>query len=168
VPGDVLEVGTWRGGTGTILAAACLQDSSKTVFLCDTFRGVVKAGDKDTNYKGGEHADASQDDVESLLAKLGLTNARILAGIFPEDTGHEVSDRRFALCHIDVDVYASARDVFEWVMPRLSRYGMVVFDDYGFLGCEGVTRLVHELALDSRFFTYFNLNGHAVMLKLET
>ena len=71
------------------------------------------------------------------------------------------------LVHIDVDVYASAKDVFNWVVPRLSQLGIIVFDDYGFLGCEGITRLVHELAEDQRFFTYFNLNGHAVMLKLK-
>lgn len=169
VPGDILEVGTWRGGTGSLLCGACAQESVKrTVFLCDTFKGVVKAGDKDTSYKGGEHADASRDIVEAFLTKLGLANARILTGVFPDETGSEIADRHFALCHIDVDVYASARDVFDWVAPRLSRFGIVVFDDYGFLGCEGITRLVQELAADRRFFTFFNLNGHAVMLKLES
>ena len=49
----------------------------------------------------------------------------------------------------------------------MSQYGLVIFDDYGFLGCEGVTKLVNELAADLRFFTYFNLNGHAVMMKLH-
>ena len=169
VPGDVLEVGTWRGGTGSLLAAVCARTApDKIVYLCDTFEGVVKAGEKDTLYKGGEHADTSRGIVLELLAKLGLRNTRILQGIFPEQTGAGIADRAFALCHIDVDVYASAKDIFEWVAPRLSRYGLVVFDDYGFRGCEGITRLVHELARDPRFFTYFNLNGHAVMLKLQT
>ena len=168
VPGDMLEVGTWRGGTGSLMCGACAQESAeKTVFLCDTFKGVVKAGERDTLYKGGEHADASRDNVENLLAELGLVNARILTGVFPDETGGQVADHQFALCHIDVDGYESARDVFNWVAPRLSRFGIVVFDDYGFLGCEGITRLVQELAMDRRFFTFCNLNGHAVMLKLE-
>ena len=167
--GDVLEVGTWRGGTGCLMAAACaLTAPEKRVFLCDTFAGVVKAGEKDTLYKGGEHSDASSDHVVALTDQLNLTNVEILRGIFPDDTAGEVADRRFALCHIDVDVYASARAVFEWVSPRLSRHGVVVFDDYGFRGCEGVTRLVNELAVTSDWFTSFNLNGHAVMLKLAT
>lgn len=168
VPGDMLEVGTWRGGTGALIAAACAARApSKAVFLCDTFKGVVKAGDKDTAYKGGEHADATPAQVESLLHTVGAGHARILTGVFPEDTGAAIAARRFALCHIDVDVYESARDVFAWTAPRLERHGVVVFDDYGFLGCEGVTRLVNELANDRRFFTLHNLNGHAVMLKLE-
>ena len=140
----------------------------KRVFLCDTFEGVVKATGNDTLYKGGEHADTTQEVVEQLLRRLDLRNVEILRGIFPEDTADEIQERRFSFCHIDVDVYASAKDVFEWVVPRLSQYGVVVFDDYGFRGCEGITRLVHELASDPRFFVYFNLNGHAVMLKLQS
>lgn len=41
-----------------------------------------------------------------------------------------------------VDVYQSAKDIVEWAMPRLTRGGVVVFDDYGFRNCEGVTTLV--------------------------
>ena len=33
-----------------------------------------------------------------------------------------------ALCHIDVDVYQSARDTVEWVEPRLTSGGAIVFD----------------------------------------
>ena len=167
LPGDTLEVGTWRGGTGALLAAAiAARKPDKTVFLCDTFRGVVKAGSNDTAYRGGEHSDTSEETVRSLLAKLAIRNIRLLHGIFPEETGHSVAERLFALGHIDVDVYSSAKDVFDWVAPRLVTQGIVVFDDYGFLGCEGVTKLVHELATRPDFFTFYNLNGHAVMLKL--
>ncbi len=101
-----------------------------------------------------------------LFEKLGLANATVLTGVFPDETGGTLAHLQFAFCHIDVDVYQSAKDVFDWVTPRLSRHGVIVFDDYGFLGCEGITRLVNEVALDTRFFTYYNLNGHAVMLRL--
>ena len=145
VPGDVLEVGTWRGGTGSILAAACARSSqAKTVFLCDTFEGVVKAGGKDTLYKGGEHADTSQDLVVKLLESLGLTNTRILKGIFPEQTGAEVADRQFAFCHIDVDVYAAVSDCLEYLHPRMAPGGFIVLDDYGFPSCPGARRAVDE------------------------
>ena len=58
---DVLEVGVWRGGTGCLLAAKAQSlNRNATVFLCDTFSGVVKAGEIDNFYKGGEHADTSK------------------------------------------------------------------------------------------------------------
>jgi len=53
VPGDFLEVGVWRGGTGALLASCVKPFPEKQVFLADTFAGVVKAGEDDTFYTGG-------------------------------------------------------------------------------------------------------------------
>src|SRR5438034_8857150 len=42
IPGDILEVGVWRGGTGAILGAAASRwKPDSLVWLCDTFSGVV-------------------------------------------------------------------------------------------------------------------------------
>ena len=191
-PGDVLEIGSWRGGSGTVIARALASAAGpgagggtarpatgndagagtagsatgndagagdpsggtprrsvpRTVFLADTFAGVVKASARDTYYKGGEHANTSADLVRALLTRAAVTDVRLLAGVFPEDRGAEIADRTFALCHIDVDVYQSAKDCFEWVWPRMAPGGGVVFDDYGFYGCEGVTAYVNELAAE--------------------
>ena len=51
---------------------------------------------------------------------MGLTNVELLQGIFPEETAARVADRGFRLVHVDVDVYQSAKDVFDWAWPRLS------------------------------------------------
>jgi len=167
IPGDILEVGVWKGGTGCLMAArASRLTTSKKVFLCDTFSGVVKTSDKDTLYAGGEHADSTRHEVEALAARLRLDNIGILTGVFPEQTGAEIEARKFSFCHIDVDAYLSAKDVFDWILPRLALHGMVVFDDYGFFGCEGVTHLVNELSGAPDFHVFHNLNGHAVMLKI--
>ncbi|MFW6293514.1 MAG: TylF/MycF/NovP-related O-methyltransferase [Spirochaetota bacterium] len=154
--GDVLEIGSWRGGSGTVIARSVAREADaagarrgappRTVFLADTFSGVVKATARDSYYKGGEHANTSPDLVRELLDRAGLPGVRLLVGVFPDDSGEEIADRRFALCHIDVDVYQSAKECFEWVWPRMVPGGVVVFDDYGFYGCEGVTAYVNELA----------------------
>lgn len=166
VPGDVLEVGVWRGGTGAILAQAVKGTPSRQVFLADTFTGVVKAGAKDTRYTGGEHSDTSIGLVRDLLKTLGLENARLLQGIFPEDTAHEIPGK-IAFLHCDVDVYQSSKDIIEWCLPRLSPGAMMVFDDFGFGGCEGVTQYCEELRQTSGMRFIHNLNGHAVFLKLS-
>lgn len=158
--GSFIEIGVWKGGTGCLLAAA----ARKQVFLCDTFRGVVKAGQHDTYYKGGEHSDATEDEVRNLARVLGVEDRiQIFRGVFPEDTGSFVNES-LALCHIDVDVYASARDVFNKIWPLMVRGGVVVFDDYGFQGCEGVTRFVNEIPSANHLFIH-NLNGHAILVK---
>lgn len=163
VEGDLLEVGVWRGGTGAVLAKSVLG-SGKKVYLADTFTGVVKAGERDTRYVGGEHADTSRQLVEDLLKGFGLENTVILEGIFPDDTAHEVGGK-IAMLHCDVDVYQSAKDVVDWVLPRLSQGGVIVFDDYGFTSCEGVTRLVNEYRARPEFMFFHNLNGHGILYK---
>lgn len=166
--GDVLEVGSWRGGSGALLAARMRRlDPERRVYLADTFRGVVKAGPKDEYYRGGEHANTSADHVRALLGELDLDNAHVLEGIFPDETAHLAESERFCLCHIDVDVYQSAKDTAAWAWPRMETGAVLIYDDYGFYGCEGVTTLVHEeLDLPDRTIVR-NLNGHAVVVKLR-
>lgn len=166
VEGDFLEVGVWRGGSGCMLALAG-QDRNRQVFLADTFTGVVKAGDRDTNYVGGEHADTQTDTVLTLAQRCGVdTQVNVLVGMFPEQNAEQVG-QQLALVHIDVDVYESARDVLQWALPRLTPGAVVIFDDYGFHGCEGVTRLVNEVTVGSRDLRFVhNLNGHAVLIRV--
>ena len=164
--GALLEVGVWRGGSGALIARRaedCGLDSP--VFLCDTFRGVVKAGERDPHYRGGEHADTSREDVQRFLDKLGLSRAVLLPGVFPDETGDRIADRRFALCHIDVDTYQSAADILDWVWPRLNVGGMVVYDDYGCAVCGGIARHVEEQRSRPGCLVLHNLNGHAVLIK---
>jgi O-methyltransferase len=164
--GALLEVGVWRGGTGALIASAARRAGIRdTVYLCDTFSGVVKAGAEDSAYVGGEHADTSQELVQRLLDSMDLTNARLLRGVFPNDTGHLIPDAAFRFCHIDVDVYQSARECLDWLWGRLCVGGIVVYDDYGFEGCSGVTRHVDEQrSLPDRQVIH-NLNGHAIVVK---
>ena len=165
--GEILEVGVWRGGTGCLIGRrAALLGMDTTVHLCDTFSGVVKAGQHDRHYDGGEHSDTNEGVVRELAERLALENVDILRGVFPDETGHRIETSSFRLCHIDVDVYESAREILKWVWPRMVTGGIVVFDDYGFLSTGGITRLVNEeRVLPDRIMNH-NLNGHATFVKL--
>jgi O-methyltransferase len=165
VPGAVLEVGVWRGGTGAVLAEAVRDQVGRKVFLADTFHGVIKAGARDTQYKGGEHSDTSEEIVRTLLSSMGLNDTVILTGAFPDDT-HQAIEGPIAFLHCDVDVYDSTRDIVEWCLPRLSPGAIMVFDDYGFFGCDGVTRYCDELRGRKGFRFVHNLNGHAVFFRI--
>lgn len=169
--GDILEVGVWRGGTGALIAKkAELCGIEGTVYLCDTFSGVVKVGDHDTTYKGGEHADTSREIVERLARDvMKLTNVKILEGIFPDDSGGylEGQGARFRLCHIDVDVYQSAKDIVDWIWGRMPIGGITIYDDYGSFRCRGITEFVNAQAGMHDRIVLHNLNGHAVVIKTK-
>lgn len=166
VPGSILEVGVWRGGSGALMASRARSlGIADPIYLCDTWEGVVKTGAVDTYYRDGKHDDTSRETVAALVERLGLTDVQLLQGIFPDDTGAAIAGRTFRLCHIDVDVYQSAFDVFEWVWPRLAPAGVVVFDDYGFPACPGVTQFVDEQRGRPDRLVLHNLNGHGIVVK---
>ena len=163
--GDFLEVGVWKGGSAAILGARAEMLAGVHLWLADTFTGVPAACcPHDTLYRGGEHADTTVVDVRRLLGECGVSNYEILVGRFPEDTGGVVTGKVFRFVHIDVDSYESAASVFRWVYPRVCRGGLIVFDDYGFWGCEGVTAFVNELRNEG-ITVIQNLNGHAIIPK---
>ena len=168
VPGDFLEVGVWKGGTAAVLTSKMAKlDPTRTVYLADTFEGVVKAGLNDSVYVGGEHRDTSIPIVQDLLDnQLKVSNYKILKGVFPDTTGSEIIDLVFSLVHIDVDVYQSSKEIFNWVWPRIAKGGVVIFDDYGFTLCDGVTKHVNEMKNDTDKLVFYNLNGHAIIIKL--
>lgn len=166
--GNLIEIGVWRGGSAALIGYHTkMSEPKRKLYICDTFTGVVKTGPNDTIYKGGEHSDTTKQYVENLIFdSIKLDNVKILEGIFPDETGNLIKNDVFCFCHIDVDVYQSAKDIVEWIWDKLSVGGIIVFDDYGFEGCEGVTKYVDELRLLNDRVIIHNLNGHAILVKL--
>lgn len=162
LPGDVLEVGTWRGGTGTLLAM-CLRD--KAVFLADTFCGVVKSEEWE-HYEDTAHNDTSESMVTTLSESLGLANVTLLPGVFPDETGAIIAGRTISMVHLDLDVYRSTVDAFNHVWPSVTPGGIVVFDDYGMTSaCAGISRFVNEIRDDADKLFVQNMNGQAYIIK---
>ena len=164
--GSLIEIGVWRGGTGALIAKkASLCGINAPVYLCDTFMGVMKASDKDVHYRGGEHSDTSREIVEKLLKTLGLNNAIILEGVFPDGTAHLIKQKVFRFCHIDVDAYQSAKDIVEWIWDKIVVGGVIVFDDYGFVSCPGITYLVNDRRQKKDCIFIHNLTGQGILIK---
>jgi len=166
--GDILEVGAWRGGSGALLAASGRAHGlAGHLYICDTFQGIVKGGPHDPVYKGGELSDTSPETVLQLLASMDLDTASVHVGVFPDETGSQVVSSRIRLCHIDVDVYQGAAEITDWVWSRLPVGGLLVYDDYGFPNCRGVTRFVEEDRRRSDRIVIHNINGHAITMKVS-
>lgn len=144
--GDLIEVGCWRGGSGCVIASrARYRHSDATVYLCDTFEGIVDADPAREGYRNGEFADTSIDCVRGLADRMDLTNVEIIAGRFPDKMPY-ASAKTISFAHIDCDSGASAQASFEWIWPRVIPGGIVIFDDYGDARSGGLTEYVNSIS----------------------
>ena len=98
-----------------------------------------------------------------MLTDVKAQNYQLLKGIFPEEINLQ-PNTKLRFCHVDVDTYQSGFDVFNAVWDLMSPGGIIVFDDYGFWGCEGITELCNYLNPSDGNFIY-NLNGHGIFIK---
>src|SRR6266540_4018552 len=126
LPGDIAEVGVYKGGTGRLLAQV-FAGTGKKIFLFDTFAGMPDAVDPTVeDWKPGDFADTSLEAVRAAVAP--WPEVSCVPGRFPE-TADAVAGRRFCLAHVDVDIQQSVRDCCDFFYPRLVPGGMLVLDE---------------------------------------
>lgn len=151
IPGDFVECGVWRGGSVMAMAGelAARQESSRHIWLYDTFAGMTSPTQRDIEAGTGiaavdmlaatEVGDgnnvwciADRSDVERNVFSSGLAPDRF---VFVEgDVGrtlHESAPDQIALLRLDTDWYESTRTSLEVLYPRLVPGGVCILDDYG-------------------------------------
>lgn len=143
LPGDVCECGVGSGATSVLLANE-LRNTSKRLWLYDTFAGLPAPTVEDeliddidglgsiTAYEG--RMSHPQIEVQTRLKATGIaTDAyRLVPGLFDQSVsaGHLPDSVCFA--YIDFDFYAPIKLALEAVSARLSLGGIIVVDDYGY------------------------------------
>jgi len=125
VPGDIAEVGVYKGGSAKII---CSVKGDKHLHLFDTFEGLPKVEEIDMvwPFYEGKFA-ASYDSVRDYLKD--DRNVTFYKGIFP-DTSDPVKDTRFSMVNLDVDCYESTRLCLEFFYSRMSPGGIILSHDY--------------------------------------
>lgn len=139
VPGDLLEAGTWRGGSAILMRAVleAMGDTDRTVWVADSFRGVpppdprYPADTGDTHWTWDELA-VPAEKVRANFAKYGLLDDRVrfLEGWF-KDTLPGAPIERLAVLRVDGDLYESTLDTLRPLYPKVAPGGFVIVDDYG-------------------------------------
>jgi len=138
--GDVAEVGVYKGGTAKLLAETFLEDK-KILHLYDTFNGMPPTEDFDLHFEGNFN-DVTFEEVQKYLWEYNY-KTKFYVGIFPE-TFNLQSQLLYCFVHVDCDIYTSVRSCCEIFYPRMSKGGIILFDDYGLLSCPGAKIAVDE------------------------
>ena len=162
--GDVVEVGVYKGGTGWLLGSAFAGDE-RSVLLFDTFEGMPESADPQRDrHHAGDFSDTSLPAVSNALAD--WPKVSLVPGFFP-DTAGPYKDSRFALVHVDVDIYRSVLDCCEFFYPRLETGGAMVFDDYGLRSCPGAKQAVDEFFATTPERPFYLPTGQCLVWKVS-
>lgn len=140
LPGGIAECGSYRGATAKFVASL-LPD--RDIDLFDTFEGFPDVDEeRDGDWKVGDFGATS---VKSVSRYLEGTRAILHPGRVPS-TLSEVSDKRFCLVHLDLDLYEPTLAALPFFHARLVPGGCILIDDYGIRTGRGIESAVTKFA----------------------
>lgn len=178
VPGAIVECGVWKGGSmlAAVLTLQELNNTSRDLYLYDTFEGMTPPGPQDVDYAGntGDDLFGSGADAQQILPAAPLDQVRTLLEStgYPADRLHFVQGdvtetipalvpAEIALLRLDTDWYSSTAHELEHLFPLIADGGVLMIDDYGhwqgarkavdeYLARTGVNLLLHRIDYTGR------------------
>lgn len=160
IPGSFVECGVWKGGSSMMAAMSLMNlgDTSKDLYLYDTFEGMsppsefdkdrdgVAAGDKLKVRGYADFSDWCRAGIDEVARNMKLTGypedkIHLIAGKV-EDTLPGTSPKEISVLRLDTDWYESSKHELIHLYPLLSPGGVLIIDDYGHW--QGCRRAVDE------------------------
>ena len=149
IPGDVVECGTWKGGSAMICALTLLHFNSKQrkIYLYDTYEGMSNPTEKDVSldemsaFKNWNKINKKEEKI-FCYSPLEEVKQNVFSTGYPsenfifvkgkvEDTIPETVPEKIALLRLDTDWYESTYHEMKHLYHKLSKQGVLIVDDYG-------------------------------------
>ena len=172
LPGNIIECGCARCGTGVILAKYLeINHIDKKYYALDAFQGFKEEELEREKDRGFTKASSdsftynSYNYVLKKISKLGLSERLFVINGYFEETLAKI-DSRFCMGLIDCDLSETITYVAETIWPRLVNDGFLFFDDYGFENFKGVTHAVDKFVqAHNRQIGYQGKSGRLFLIK---
>ena len=157
--GCILDIGCLMGGSGFIMSK--INQKGKT-HLFDTFAGFKK--DEGLHKKNIFYYE-DIDFVKKNIKKLKLKNTSVHKSYFPKNINFKI--QKIKLCHLDVNTYIDTKKAFNWVEKRLVKGGIIIFDDFGIWGVDGIKKFIYKIEpkFQKKFYFLKNYMGQCILIK---
>ena len=146
IPGSLAELGVYKGTTAKLLHELL---PGRTLWLFDTFEGFAAsdlAHERDASAAGFRFDDTS---LDAVLRHVGASGrVRACKGHFPSTAAAVPDGERFALVHLDADLYKPTADALAFFYPRLSPGAFLVLHDYGSGAWPGIAQAADAFFAD--------------------
>ena len=167
IPGDVAELGVFRGDFAVLISAAF---PDRKIHLFDTFEGFSEKDVATEQIQGFSHAKTGDfsETAEDLVARRFPDREKALfyKGRFPE-TFTLCTAEKFAFVSIDADLYAPTAAALPLFWERLSPGGVLLVHDVNSMQFTGAGKAVQEFCKEKAILPLpvCDLHGSAVLRK---
>jgi hypothetical protein len=147
IPGDIVEIGVWKGGSmlSMILAHERILHIPRTFHLYDTFEGMTPATSVDVDHANNDATKlmeqvpfirciSSLDEVKANISRHTSIQPKYHIGDILKNTFYPDS---IAVLRLDTDWYESTKFELDHFYDKVVSGGIVIIDDYGhWKGCK--------------------------------
>jgi len=148
IEGDIVECGVWKGGSSMMAALTLLNsnDTTRKLFLYDTYEGMSEPTDKDVSFRNEKMKDnwqsVKQDEKVFCYSTLEEVEQNLFSTGYPrenlvfvkgkvEETIPATIPQKISLLRLDTDWYESTYHELKNLFPLLEKGGVLIIDDYG-------------------------------------
>lgn len=154
IPGDVVEFGCYSGTTSLFIQRLLIaKKSDKKFYVYDSFDGLPEKTKEDESPLG---VDFKRGELRCTKAGFihNFRKANLPVPIVCKKWFHEVDDEelpsKIAFAFLDGDYYKSIRSSLSLVLPRTTKGGVVVVDDYDNPALPGAKKAVNDRGIEAR------------------
>ena len=185
IPGDFVECGVWRGGSGILIALALAHfgDTDRKIFLYDTFTGMTKPDEKDVDWDGRNFQKKWEKDSSQFEnfqwgygGSIEQVRKNVYASNYPKDNfvfvkgsvEHTIPGtvpEKIALLRLDTDWYASTYHELVHLYPIISAGGILIIDDYGW--CRGSRQATDKYIKEHKLDLFLSRIDESVRLAVK-
>lgn len=176
--GNIIEVGVHQGNSLAILGALTNSlNINKTIYGVDTFCGmpdiVIDGLDNGHNEQGevtpgkGGHfpGDFKDTSILHVARTAPWPNIKLIPGIFP-NCADQIESDKFCFAHVDVDIYNSYRNSYQYLWPKMVSGGVIICgDDYPCPWLPGAKKAIDEVVAEFGVVPVITPKGQHVIVK---
>tara|TARA_A100001015_G_C15037538_1_gene737289 strand:- start:1312 stop:2061 length:750 start_codon:yes stop_codon:yes gene_type:complete len=157
--GQILDIGCMMGGAGFIMSKRNKKGNS---YLFDSFSGFKK--DDGLHKKDVFYYDEIEE-VKRNIKKLKLKKTFVFKAYFPKRI--KVNIKNIKLCHIDVNTFGDTKLIFNFIDKKIIKGGIIVFDDFGIWGVNGIKKFIYsiEKKFEKKYYFFKNYMGQCILIK---
>lgn len=165
ITGAFAELGVHQGETAK---AIHYMDKDRTFYLFDTFEGfsqedLKQENQTDDRFSTEMFADTSLEEVKKYIN--GNDNLNFKPGFFPK-TAIGLESEKFALVHIDADLYAPTAEALDFFYERLNEGGVIIVHDYNH-NWDGIPKAINDFmeSIPESLIELSDWQGSAMIVK---